>query len=213
MTGASTYFGNLCRNCRGTERYTSGGNCVACARGRSKRAAILRSAHARARQGETLGEAIIALEQRDHVSRSRIVELERENQQLRAIIGLPEQSIPFFGLTVVEHAVFGALMARQMVSEDSIRTLLYSTRAGDEPESNTISVFVCRLRGKLKPYGVGITNRFSEGWFITPADKSRIREILKEPTNDCATATSDTARKPSPAPRPNGADREDRRSA
>jgi len=118
--------------------------------------------------------------------RARISELESENAALRELQNIPEAAAPVFGFTVSENNIFNALMAREIISEDGLMSLLYSARADNPPMDNVISVFLCKIRRKLKPFGVTIHNRKAHGWLISREHKARIREQLDGQRKDAA---------------------------
>jgi len=48
-------------------------------------------------------------------------------------------------------------------------------------DNNVIRVRICHINRKLRPLGMAIHNRWTEGYYICDADKARIRELLDTP--------------------------------
>lgn len=63
-----------------------------------------------------------------------------------------------FRLTGAEARVFGVILSRPMATKEMIMTALYSDRHHDDDiaEPKIADVFVCKMRTKLKPFGVMI---------------------------------------------------------
>ena len=68
----------------------------------------------------------------------------------------------------------------RMVSRQSLMNWLYQLRPDEEPEPKILDVYVCHLRRKLKPLGVGFETVWGRGWVMTC--DSEIRVIAEECT-------------------------------
>lgn len=117
-------------------------------------------------------------------ARIRVLELEvaRLTEQLaeiRRVSGVPPDARPAFGLGKSENIIFLLLMKRDLVSEDAIRSALYGHRL-DEPETDTVAVFLSMLRRKL-PAGVKIRNEPRIGWSISTEHKKLLRAEMAAP--------------------------------
>lgn len=68
-------------------------------------------------------------------------------------------------LTGQEARVFGVLVNRELASKAAIMAALYADRATERevPEPKIADVFICKLRKKLRPFGVEITTVFGQG--------------------------------------------------
>ena len=63
---------------------------------------------------------------------------------------------------------------------------------GDNPTSSikVVGTIICRLRKKLRPYGIEIHTVWGEGFRITEEDRDRLlREMLIDPGADVAATT------------------------
>lgn len=85
-----------------------------------------------------------------------------------------------WGLTGKEMGVFGLLMERDLASRDNIMFALYSDRIDDWPEAKIVDVFVCKLRKKVEAFGILIETRWGKGYFMSPAMKGFVRELIAE---------------------------------
>lgn len=110
--------------------------------------------------------------------------LEAENDQLRERVRQLEQMLGFhveaplqIGLTQHEASVFGFLLTRELASKEQILTAVYSAYGRDEPEMKIVNVFICKIRKKLKPYGVNIETLWGRGYYIPSAMKARVHEL------------------------------------
>ncbi len=98
--------------------------------------------------------------------RSRVSELEERNRQLEDALCPPADCPPLeWGLTSTEAKVFAHLASRDMVTKRSVMAALYSDRP-EEPEPKITDVFICKLRRKLKPFGVSIVTVWGQGWSL-----------------------------------------------
>lgn len=124
---------------------------------------------------------------------ARIEALTSENERLRDRIDQLEavQGMKFltpieWRLTGSESRVFGVLMAREVATKDAVMAALYRDTSKDEAEIKIVDVLICKARKKLAPFGVSIETRWGEGYFLTPATKALVREMLGEPTEVAA---------------------------
>ncbi|MFC3074945.1 helix-turn-helix domain-containing protein [Shinella pollutisoli] len=74
-------------------------------------------------------------------------------------------------LTSSEARVFACLATRAKATKEMILQALYSDRPDDAPEPKIVDVFVCKLRKKLKPFGIEITTVWGQGYSL--ADRCR----------------------------------------
>jgi two-component system cell cycle response regulator CtrA len=117
-------------------------------------------------------------------ARAKMLEAENEtlreqNRQLREEIGLAAQAPPMFDLTTQEAVIFGVLMSNRAPRKSTFMAALYSDGAyDDEAEEKIIDVFVCKIRKKLKPFGIEIKTNWGESYEIPEASKARARELM-----------------------------------
>lgn len=73
------------------------------------------------------------------------------------------------------------LMRRDFVTRDGLYTVMYAARPEcDWPDAKVIDVQFCRLRHHLDPHGITIQTVRSEGWFMSKADKAKVRLALEQ---------------------------------
>lgn len=101
--------------------------------------------------------------------------VERENDVLRERVTQLEALLmdcvrpPLeWGLTTLEAQCFGVLVNRTVATKDAIMAALYSNRpsAGDVPDIKIVDVFVCKMRKKLRPFGVEIQTVWGQGYSL-----------------------------------------------
>ncbi|XUM21031.1 helix-turn-helix domain-containing protein [Bradyrhizobium oligotrophicum S58] len=116
-----------------------------------------------------------------------IAGLERENDMLRERVRQLEELLGFycpvpleFQLTRSEAAVFGALLAREVVTNDTLMAALYRDCARDEADPDVFKVFVHKVRKKLKPFGLTIETIWGTGYRLTAASKTMVRQQWPE---------------------------------
>lgn len=111
--------------------------------------------------------------------------LEAENDRLRARVADLEALLfaadgwrapPDWGLTASEARIAGVLIARELASRNMIMAALYRDDAKDEPDPKVVGVFVCKLRRKLKPFGIVIETVWGEGWRLAAAHRAALRQ-------------------------------------
>lgn len=83
-----------------------------------------------------------------------------------------------FDLTRSEAALFDLLMLRGYVAKAQIMGFLYATSEKETPDYKVVTVFVCKMRKKLKTYDVGIDTVWGAGYMITAENKNKIKIAL-----------------------------------
>lgn len=86
-----------------------------------------------------------------------------------------------WGLTGKEARLFGILMARDIASKATLMGGLYDPGIDDEPQIKIVDVFVCKIRAKVKEYGVEIETKWGEGYALSPKTKAIVREQMSQP--------------------------------
>lgn len=119
------------------------------------------------------------------------VRLERQVEQLRDALGEAEERVrqleellaadlshhPFVleaGLTRMESRILGALLRADVVSRERLMVVLYGALPSP-PDDGVVNVWLCKLRRKLRPFGMGIVNRFAVGWSLDAAARERLK--------------------------------------
>lgn len=114
----------------------------------------------------------------------RLEVVERENAMLREQIAQLQELLrgkeppPIeFALTGSEAIVLGLLMARGLVTKEAIMSALYHDRGAEEAELKICDVFICKIRKKLKPFGIKIATVWARGWEMPAASKEIVRSF------------------------------------
>ena len=116
--------------------------------------------------------------------------LDAENDTLReevralrkALLGAAEPP-PYFGLTPSEGTMFGILLHNRAPRTETFMTALFSEDADDPPEEKILDVWICKMRKKLKPFGIEIKTHWGECWEMPEASKEIARGLMAaEPT-------------------------------
>lgn len=104
---------------------------------------------------------------------ARVEALEAENERLRDELDRlrDERGLSFmapleFGLTGKETLMLGRLLKGGVVTKDQLLDALY-TATQEEAEIKIVDVFICKLRKKLRPFGIGILTRWGTGYQMT----------------------------------------------
>lgn len=124
---------------------------------------------------------------------ARVEALEVENERLRARIEQLEGAMGLgfltpveWRLTASESRVFGVLMARDLATKDAIMAALYRDGGRDEAEIKIVDVFICKIRKKLRAFGIEIITRWGEGYALAPETKAIVRDMLAPPAQAAA---------------------------
>ena len=115
-----------------------------------------------------------ALEAENDALRARLRDLERE-------YGFYNEVPLMFGLTGSESKVMGLLIERDIANRQQLMTAIMLGRGGDEePEMKIIDVHICRIRKKLKPFGVEIDSAWGRGYCLSTANKAKVAAYLTQ---------------------------------
>lgn len=85
-----------------------------------------------------------------------------------------------WGLTGREARLLLFLAARGEATKGQIMTALYADRTDDPPEIKIVDVFVCKLRRKLKPFGIAILTLWGRGYALEPAARAAVRAAIAD---------------------------------
>lgn len=92
--------------------------------------------------------------------------LQEQVRQLRSILVDEATVVPLeYKLTRAEVMLYRHLSSRRLATYDSIAAVLYGTD-DDVASSNTVSVFIHKIRKKLRPHGIEIINHWGRGYSI-----------------------------------------------
>lgn len=115
-------------------------------------------------------ELIQTLETENDALRSRVRDLE-------ALCGITFDAPPHLGLTGTEARMFGMLLKLPLVRKEAVMAALYGLRSdGECAEPKIVDVYACKLRVKLKPYGIAISTQWGQGYYLAPDDKARAQQ-------------------------------------
>jgi len=119
-----------------------------------------------------------------------VAALERENDELRErivaleeIIGMRLEAPLVLELTPAQARMFGMLMARDFCTKQALMSGLYGLRHdGEVAEEKIIDVWVCKMRPKLKPWGMTIETKWGEGYWMPAESKAIAAKLMQAPT-------------------------------
>lgn len=97
--------------------------------------------------------------------RVQIDVLKERNRQLEELLAPSTLQPPLeWRLTASEARVFAHLASRDVCRKEGILAALYADRIDEAPEPKIVDVFVCKLRKKVKPFGVEIETVWGQGY-------------------------------------------------
>jgi two-component system cell cycle response regulator CtrA len=128
------------------------------------------------------------LKQENRILRNEIESLREELATLRAELCAPDWVAPIeLKLTAKESQVLGCLCTQKRVlSKEALLRSMYDSRcAADEiPELKIVDVFICKIRRKLKPYGISIETSWGNGYYLTDESRSKLTELCQSADSD-----------------------------
>ena len=109
-----------------------------------------------------------------------IARLEDRCEALEAALGFGFLTPLEWGLTGQQMRLFGCLMARELMTQAAGMAALYADRHGAEgvPDPKIIDVQVCKMRSRLRPFGIAIQTRWGQGHFLTADTKAQVRALM-----------------------------------
>jgi len=120
--------------------------------------------------------------------REEIETLKEENRQLREdIVGIDSGLLRFLSkqqaglLTGICKRTVAPYAFLDHITEEHGK---YNRYEGDRHQNLRTKVAVCKLRHKLKPYGIEIGIMRGVGYFIDDENRTRLNELLKEKPNE-----------------------------
>lgn len=120
---------------------------------------------------------------------ARLEAMEAENERLQDRVWVLEDCLgasivalaPIeWRLTLSEARIFGALYQRASCTKAQLLATNCEPGVEDEPEIKIVDVFVCKLRKKLKPYGIEIETLWGQGYRMTPESKAIAAPLLQK---------------------------------
>lgn len=115
-----------------------------------------------------------------------VAAIEVENEELRERLRALEKEFGFhdevpiiFGLTATEAKVMSLLGARDSATRAQLMAAVLSGRMPvNEPDMKIVDVFVCKIRKKVKPFGIEITSLWGRGYRLSPEMKAKVAVYL-----------------------------------
>ena len=120
---------------------------------------------------------------------SVIARLREENEtlaeqvtQLKRMLGATESFLfpPSLKLTPSEAKLFGLLMQREVVNRTVAMEAMYFDRPDDIPFDKIITVYICKVRKKLRWVGIELKCKWGEGYYLRQVDKERIKGMIED---------------------------------
>lgn len=101
-------------------------------------------------------------------------------EMLESEIGFKRELMFDLLLSDAEQTILRILYKRAQISHASLWIVLYGHLPDcDQPETKIVDVYICRIRAKLAEYGIQIENLWSFGYRLAPADKAKLRALIK----------------------------------
>lgn len=128
---------------------------------------------------------------RDPIRDDYVATVEAENETLRERIRHLESMLGYrltipimFDLTASEGRMLSAMLTRDLMSRQQLLDALYGHKpVDDEPEIKIIDVYACKMRKKLKPFGIYISSKWGQGYYLTKEAKAKVQEYLATETS------------------------------
>lgn len=85
-------------------------------------------------------------------------------------------------LTATELRACGLLLKHSIVTKEFYWRALYGALPDcDQPQSDSgFSVYICKLRYKLEPKGIEISNQWGVGYYLTADNKAKLAALLED---------------------------------
>lgn len=115
---------------------------------------------------------------------SEVERLRDRVSQLLQVLGVDEDSTAplrraFGGLEPDPARILAMLLKREFVTREGLYTVMYCGRPEcDWPDEKVLDVQICRLRARLKQHDVIIQTARGDGWFMSKADKAKVRALV-----------------------------------
>lgn len=104
-----------------------------------------------------------------------VARLRDENEVLRGLIGTEWFPPQKFRLSRIESKLLGYLMKSKIARKEQILVALYDGREEYlDRDVNIASVYICKLRKKLKPFNINIETYWGVGFYIDNFGKQLI---------------------------------------
>lgn len=104
-------------------------------------------------------------------------------------LGMKTELPPEFGIPRNMSALLTMLLKREIVTREGALLAIYSGMPNTwdkEPDPKIIDVFVCKLRVRLRKYGVKVSCKWGFGYFIDGENKRKLRELIAQTRSQAA---------------------------
>jgi two-component system, cell cycle response regulator CtrA len=107
--------------------------------------------------------------------------------QLETELGLKVEIPPEFCIPRNMGSLLAMLLKREVVTRDGALLAIYSGMPNTwdkEPDPKIIDVFICKLRVRLRKYGIKVSCKWGLGYFMDGENKRRLRELIAQSRAD-----------------------------
>lgn len=109
-----------------------------------------------------------------------------ENDELRARVAMLEDALGVgwvmpraLGLSPKEERLVAALFRRGRLTREGAWTAMYYDSSGDYPEPKIVDVLLCRVRKKLKPFGMEILTHHGRGFELPEGTRETLKRMIE----------------------------------
>ncbi len=117
-------------------------------------------------------------------------ELDEAREQIRILRGIKEYDPRLriaFRLTKIEGLLLSILCEREMVRKADLHSCVYAGKLDDKvAEEKIIDVWVCKMRRRLKVFGIEIQTLWGQGYYMKVADKEKVKAVINDFERDIA---------------------------
>lgn len=111
-------------------------------------------------------------------------ENDRLREQIAALRGALCECPPFpeeWRLSRSQTRVFSVLVRQPCPSRDAIMTALYSDRPAADAVFDTklVDIFICKIRRKIRPFGITIRTEWGHGYALDAATRARFAQAVR----------------------------------
>lgn len=95
--------------------------------------------------------------------------LKEENETLRGALGINWEGPNEWGLTHMERQFVGVLMRTKVAPRERLFLALYGNES-NPPDDKIIDIWACKVRKKLRPFGLEVRNQWGVGYYLAERD-------------------------------------------
>lgn len=106
---------------------------------------------------------------------------------LEGELGITADLPPILGFTRNMGRLLNMLLKREVVTREGAVLAIYSGMPNTwdkEPDPKIIDVFICKLRTRLKKYGIKVSCKWGLGYFMDGENKRKLRELIAQTRAD-----------------------------